>query len=105
MRGTIACRKDDREVQERTMAEWKSGYAEVQGLRLHYTRTGGRLPPVVLAHGVGDDGLCWSTVAEALAPAFDVVMVDARGHGRSEAPLHGYGPAEQAADLSGLIEA
>jgi pimeloyl-ACP methyl ester carboxylesterase len=57
-----------------------------------------------MAHGVGDDGLCWTTVAEVLAPAFDVVMVDARGHGRSEAPLHGYGPAEQAADLRGLIQ-
>lgn len=87
------------------MVTWESSYAEVRGLRLHYTRTGGQLPPLVLAHGVGDDGLCWTTVAEALAPAFDVIMVDARGHGRSEAPLQGYGPAEQAADLGGVIEA
>jgi len=87
------------------MATWESGYAEVQGLRLHYTRTGSGLPPLVLAHGVSDDGLCWTTEAEALAPAFDVVMADARGHGRSEAPLGGYGPAEQAADLGGLIQA
>jgi N-formylmaleamate deformylase len=87
------------------MHSWESSYVEVQGLRLHYTRTGGPLPPLVLAHGVGDDGLCWTTVAEALAPSFDVIMVDARGHGRSEAPLEGYGPAEQAADLRGLIAA
>lgn len=87
------------------MAAWQSGYTEVRGLRLHYTRTGGQLPPLVLAHGVSDDGLCWTTVAEAFAPAFDVVMVDARGHGRSEAPLGGYGPVEQAADLGGLIAA
>lgn len=86
------------------MSAWESGYAEVGGLRLHYTRTGGQLPPLVLAHGVGDDGLCWTTVAEALAPAFDVVMVDARGHGRSEAPLRGYGPADHAADLRGLFQ-
>jgi N-formylmaleamate deformylase len=87
------------------MAAWESGYAEVGGLRLHYTRTGGALPPLLLAHGVGDDGLCWTTVAAALAPSFDVVMADARGHGRSDAPLTGYGPAEQAADLAGLIAA
>jgi pimeloyl-ACP methyl ester carboxylesterase len=87
------------------MATWEAGNVEVGGLRLHYTRTGGDLPPLVLAHGVSDDGLCWTTVAEALAHAFDVVMVDARGHGRSAAPLRGYGPVEQAVDLHGLIEA
>jgi pimeloyl-ACP methyl ester carboxylesterase len=87
------------------MAGWESGYVDVEQLRLHYTRTGGALPPLVLAHGVGDDALCWTTVAEALAPAFDVVMVDARGHGRSAAPLQGYSPAEQAGDLLGLSRA
>ena len=58
----------------------------VNGLKLHYTRTGGAKPPVVLAHGFSDDGLCWTPVAEALAADYDVVMVDARGHGRSAAP-------------------
>ncbi len=60
---------------------------------------------VVLAHGVTDDGLCWSPVAEVLASDYDVIMIDARGHGLSDAPLTGYGPIEQAADLAGLIEA
>ena len=36
------------------MATWQSGYVEVNGLRLHYTRTGGDKPPVVLAHGFSD---------------------------------------------------
>ena len=57
----------------------------------------------MLAHGVTDDGLCWTPVAEVLAPEYDVIMVDARGHGRSDAPEQGYGPAEQAADLAGVI--
>ena len=41
------------------MSSWKSGFVEVDGLRLHYTRTGsdGSRPPVVLAHGYTDDGL------------------------------------------------
>jgi pimeloyl-ACP methyl ester carboxylesterase len=87
------------------MASWPAGDIEVNGLRLHYTRTGGAKPPVVLAHGVTDDGLCWTPVAEVLAPEYDVIMVDARGHGRSDAPEQGYGPAEQAADLAGVIAA
>ena len=59
----------------------------------------------MLAHGFSDDGLCWGPLAEALAPDHDVVMVDARGHGLSEAPAQGYGPAEQAADLAAVIAA
>jgi pimeloyl-ACP methyl ester carboxylesterase len=84
---------------------WQSGFVNTKSLRLHYTRTGGSKPPLVLAHGVTDDGLCWSPVAAALAPDYDVIMVDARGHGLSDAPLEGYGPIEQADDLAGLITA
>jgi N-formylmaleamate deformylase len=87
------------------MAYWQSGDVVANGLRLHYTRTGGAKPPLVLAHGFSDDGLCWTPVAEALAPDYDVIMVDARGHGLSDAPERGYGPAEHAADLAGAIGA
>lgn len=85
------------------MHGWESGDIEVNGLRLHYTRTGGARPPVVLAHGFSDDGLCWTPVAEVLAPDFDVVMVDARGHGQSDGPEQGYGQMDLANDLAGVI--
>jgi N-formylmaleamate deformylase len=84
---------------------WRSGFVEANGIRLHYTRTDGDKPPLVLAHGVTDAGPCWTAVAEALAPEYDAVMVDARGHGYSDAPERGYGPVEQAADLAGVIVA
>ena len=87
------------------MNSWHAGDVEANWVRLHYTRTGGEKPPLVLAHGVTDDGRCWTPVAEALAPDYDVVMVDARGHGCSDAPEGGYDPATQAADLDGLIAA
>ncbi|HEY0738505.1 MAG TPA: alpha/beta hydrolase [Herpetosiphonaceae bacterium] len=87
------------------MADWQAGDVETNGIRLHYTRTGGNLPSLVLAHGVTDDGLCWTPVAEALQAEYDVIMVDARGHGRSDAPETGYDAATQAADLHGLITA
>lgn len=60
------------------------------GLLVHYYRTGGNLPPIVLAHGITDDGLCWLPIAEALSDTCDVIMVDARGHGKSSAPDDGY---------------
>ena len=87
------------------MSAWQSGDVPTNGIRLHYTRTGGAKPPLVLAHGFSDDGLCWTPVAEALAPDYDVIMVDARGHGRSDAPAQGYTPADHAADHAGLIAA
>ena len=83
--------------------DWQTGYVETNGLRLHYTRAGGNKPPIVLAHGVTDAGPCWTPVAEALAADYDPIMVDARGHGRSDAPEHEYGPAAQAEDLAGVI--
>ena len=85
------------------MAAWQSGDIKVNGLHLHYTRTGGDKPQVVLAHGFSDDGLCWTPVAEVLASEYDVIMVDARGHGRSDGPEQGYGSAEHAGDLASAI--
>jgi N-formylmaleamate deformylase len=82
---------------------WQSGDIEVDRLRLHYTRTGGDKPPVVLAHGFSDDGLCWSPVAELLAARYDVVMVDARGHGKSDMPKRGSGRGGLGGDLAGVI--
>jgi pimeloyl-ACP methyl ester carboxylesterase len=87
------------------MTSWQSDDAETNGIRLHYTRTGGDKPPLVLAHGVTDSGLCWTPIAEVLAPDYDVIMVEARGHGRSEAPQQGYDSPTQAADLADLIGA
>lgn len=85
------------------MTQWHSDNIVTNGIHVHYTRTGGAKPPVVLAHGFSDDGLCWTPVAEELAPDYDVIMVDARGHGRSAAPETGYGPLEMAADLAGVL--
>jgi len=83
---------------------WQAGFVETNGIQLHYTRTGGNKPPFILVHGFSDDGLCWSAVAEILSRDYDVVMPDARGHGRSSVPLQGYGPLDQARDLYGLIQ-
>ncbi len=87
------------------MTQWHADRVATNGLQLHYTRTGGDKPPLVLAHGFSDDGLCWTPVAEKLETDYDVIMVDARGHGRSDAPEQGYTPTDMAADLAGVITA
>jgi N-formylmaleamate deformylase len=85
------------------MSSWNTGDTVINGVRLHYTRTGGNKPPVVLAHGFSDAGLCWTPVAQALEADYDLVMVDARGHGLSGAPETGYTLPQMASDLQGLI--
>lgn len=85
------------------MSNWKSETIQSNGLKIHYTRTGGNKPPFVLAHGFSDDGLCWTPIAQQLEKDYDVIMPDARGHGRSEGPEEGYNTALMADDLAGVI--
>jgi N-formylmaleamate deformylase len=84
------------------MPNWISEDVEVNGEKFHYTRTGGDKHPLVLAHGFSDNGLCWTPVAQALENDYDLIMVDARGHGLSAAPKPSY---SHAADLAGVIQA
>ena len=85
------------------MAAWISADLSLQGVRLHYYRTGGNKPAVVLAHGFSDNGLCWTAVAQALEAQYDLVMYDARGHGLSELPEAGTDRDVASEDLAGLV--
>jgi len=87
------------------MTNWTSGVCAANGIDIHYLRTGGRKPPLIALHGLTGSGACWSPLARALEDDWDVVMPDARGHGRSGAPLRGYSYADHAADVAGLIAA
>ncbi|MEO7911017.1 MAG: alpha/beta hydrolase [Roseiflexaceae bacterium] len=87
------------------MSSWQSAEVEANGLRLHYTRTGGDKPPLVLTHGFSDDGLCWTPVARALEGDYDVIMVDARGHGQSQAASQNYSDVDLGHDLASVITA
>ena len=82
----------------------EEGKCTVNGVRLHYARAG-QGAPVLLLHGVTDNGRYWGRTGTALVQAHDVVSLDQRGHGRSEAPAAGYGLADLAADAAGVIEA
>jgi pimeloyl-ACP methyl ester carboxylesterase len=71
---------------------------------MHYWRTGGAgKTPLVMAHGSSDDGLCWTNLAKELENSFDIVMIDARGHGLSDPPKPNDPVDVQADDLAGLI--
>ncbi len=64
--------------------EYQEGNVIIDGVKIHYYRSGGKKPPIVLLHGATDDGLCWGRTAQELAEQFDVIMPDAQGHGLSD---------------------
>jgi N-formylmaleamate deformylase len=87
------------------MAHWNTAVCETNGINLHYTRTGGNKPPLILLHGLMTNGLCWAGLAQAMEPEYDVIMPDARGHGQSSVPDFGYRYEDHANDIIGLIKA
>jgi pimeloyl-ACP methyl ester carboxylesterase len=86
------------------MTRWTNDFIETNGITIHFIRTGGNKPPVILCHGFSDNGLCWTPVARELEADYDVIMVDARCHGKSDAPESDNNSTAMADDLAGLIE-
>ncbi len=83
---------------------WHQNDLILNGIQLHYTRTGhGEKPALVLAHGFSDSGLCWLPLAQALEQDYDLVLPDARGHGLSARVQPGE-EIDTAADLAVLIQ-
>jgi pimeloyl-ACP methyl ester carboxylesterase len=87
------------------VSELEEAFATANGLRLHYVRTGGDKPAMLLAHGFSDNASCWASTIRVLARDFDVIAYDARGHGETEAAKSGYSGEDQADDLLGLVDA
>jgi pimeloyl-ACP methyl ester carboxylesterase len=76
------------------------------GPRLAVRELPGAGQPFLLVHGLASNARLWDGVARRLAAhGHRVVAVDLRGHGRSEAPEHGYDTDTAADDLAGLAGA
>lgn len=85
---------------------WLSNSVRSNGIRLHYWRTGGAGKPVmIMAHGITDYGLNWSSLAAKFENSYDIIMYDARGHGFSQKPDSSYSLSIHVEDLKGLIDA
>jgi len=74
------------------------------GLEIAYRRVGAG-PPLVLVHGVAEDGRVWQPQLTGLADEFTVVAWDEPGAGRSSDVPAGFGLAEYAHCLAALVEA
>jgi pimeloyl-ACP methyl ester carboxylesterase len=76
----------------------------MSALKLSYQKWGQGTEPLLLLHGLADNALVWASLAEYLAPNFQIVAPDLRGHGNSDKPKTGYTFPELIADLRLLFE-
>ncbi|MGC4120700.1 MAG: alpha/beta hydrolase [Myxococcales bacterium] len=81
-----------------------SGFADVNGVRLHYL-TAGQGEPVVLLHGFAQTSHMWRRLIPELARTHTVVAPDLRGFGDSAKPESGYDKKTMARDVHGLAAA
>ncbi|ROL72851.1 alpha/beta hydrolase [Pseudomonas protegens] len=81
----------------------QAGHAEVNGIRLYYSKVG-HGSPVVLLHGGLGNADYWGLQAKALAARHTVISVDSRGHGRSTRDARPYGYDLMADDVIALLD-
>jgi N-formylmaleamate deformylase len=81
----------------------ENGTLDCLGTKLAYYRRSGPGQALLLIHGISDDGATWKAFLPSLDPAWDVVMVDLRGHGRSADPDSGWTLRVMADETAALI--
>lgn len=86
---------------------WSDGYVYVNGIRIHYYHAvpAPGKPVIVMAHGVTDNGLSWTTLTQELQGSYDIYMTDARGHGLTDPPTAADTADTQVLDLVGFVHA
>jgi pimeloyl-[acyl-carrier protein] methyl ester esterase len=74
-----------------------------EGARIYYEEAGAG-PPLLFLHGWSVSGGVWRFQAEELAPAYRVITMDLRGHGRSTGASAAITMEDFARDVTGLFD-
>jgi len=82
-------------------------YTSNQGVRIHY-RIEGAGTPLVIQHGFSDSPETWYDLGyvDALKQQYQLILVDARGHGASDKPHdpHAYDVQYNATDIVAILD-
>lgn len=87
----------------KSLPGFTNGYADVDGVRLHYV-VGGKGEPLVLLPGWPETWWTFHKIMPALAEHYTVITVDLRGMGGSSKPADGYDKKTMAKDVYGLVK-
>lgn len=82
---------------------FESGFAEVNGIRMHYVE-GGEGTPVVMMAGWPQTWWAFNQIMPELAESHHVIAVDIRGMGATDKPEGGYDKKNMALDIHELIQ-
>ncbi len=79
----------------------------LDGLAIHYelypSAANAPVDTVLLLHGLGSSTRDWSEQIPALVPEYNVLLMDLRGHGKSDKPSGPYSIREMANDVAMVI--
>jgi len=87
-----------------TKANYESLFANVNGVRIHYLKSGNGKTPLVLIHGFGDDARMWIPLFADFGKDYTIVAPDLRGLGQSPREKSGYDKKTAAVDIHELVK-
>jgi len=83
---------------------YDSLFANVNGVRIHYLKSGNGKMPLVLIHGFGDDARMWLPLFEDFGRDYTIIAPDLRGLGQSSRETTGYDKKTAARDIHELVK-
>jgi pimeloyl-ACP methyl ester carboxylesterase len=83
---------------------YDSLFANVNGVRIHYLKSGNGKMPLVLIHGFGDDARMWLPLFEDFGRDYTIIAPDLRGLGQSSREKTGYDKKTAAVDIHELVK-
>jgi N-formylmaleamate deformylase len=73
------------------------------GIRIQYYMTGEEKPPILLVHGLTDNGFSWNRLPVHLMRIYNVVVMDTRGHGFSGCGDQPFNLHDEAKDMATIV--
>jgi len=83
---------------------YKSGFATVHGIKLHYLDWGGTGETLLFITGTGDTAHVFDEMAPKFTDRFRVLALTRRGFGESDKPETGYDVKSLADDIRGFLD-
>lgn len=83
---------------------YQSQTANVNGVKIHYLKSGTGKKPLVLIHGFGDTSHMWIPLFDEFGKDFTIIAPDMRGLGDSSRPTTGYDKKTMAVDIHELVK-
>ena len=83
---------------------YDSLFANVNGVRIHYLKSGSGKTPLVLVHGFGDDARMWLPLFADFGKDYTIIAPDLRGLGQSSREKTGYDKKTAAVDIHELVK-